>query len=241
MSDAPAPVILRVIDFETTSLESTGDVIEYAYTDLDRNTGLITPGAARLYGAADVPPETRAVHHIWPEDLAGLDRFDPEAMVDEALAAGVAGMAAHQSEFEGKWVGRYLEGNIPLVCTYKAALRTWPDAPSHGNFALLYWLKDAGKVTPDRALIGQAHRALPDTYATAWLLKALFDSGVTGKEMAQWTREPRMLPRCPIGKFRGKPWGEVETGFLRWMLNQNEMEPDLKWLADRELTRRHGQ
>jgi len=56
--------------------------------------------------------------------------------------------------------------------------------------------------------------------------------------MAKWTREPRLLPRCPIGKHRGKPWSEVETGFLRWMLNQADMEDDLKWNAERALADR---
>ena len=51
-------------------------------------------------------------------------------------------------------------------------------------------------------------------------------------------KEPRLLPKCPIGKFRGQPWSEVEAGFLGWMLRQESMEEDLKWNARREIARR---
>lgn len=65
--------------------------------------------------------------------------------------------------------------------------------------------------------------------------------GTTGREMIAWTKEPALLPRCTIGKFRGKPWSEVETGFLGWMLKQADMDADLKWNADLEMQRRNGQ
>lgn len=56
--------------------------------------------------------------------------------------------------------------------------------------------------------------------------------------LPRWTKEPRLLPTCPLGKFRGVPWSEVEAGFLGWMLRQPTMEEDLKWNAQREITRR---
>ncbi|EKY30608.1 hypothetical protein HMPREF0185_00187 [Brevundimonas diminuta 470-4] len=63
----------------------------------------------------------------------------------------------------------------------------------------------------------------------------------TLEEMAAWTLEPRLLPKCPIGKFRGAAWSDVEAGFLTWMLAQASMEEDLKWNARRELERRRSQ
>ena len=56
--------------------------------------------------------------------------------------------------------------------------------------------------------------------------------------MVAWTAEPAALPRIPIGKQRGSKWSEVEEGFLRWMLRQADMDPDLKWNAQREINRR---
>lgn len=233
--------IIRVIDFETTGMERPeAEVIEVGYCDFDVESRKVLTERADSYlcGVRAVPAEARMVHHIRALDVAGLPAFDPEAVVELAIKDEVAMIAAHQAEFEGKWIGRVLEGVLPFVCTYKAALRVWPDAPSHSVFGLLYWLEDAGKVTFNPKLTMPSHRALPDAFATALILGALFEDGATGQAMVKWTREPRLLPRCPIGKFRGKPWSDVETGFLRWMTNQADMEADLKWNASRELEAR---
>jgi exodeoxyribonuclease X len=157
---------------------------------------------------------------------------------EEAVRAGVAAFAAHTSSFEE----RFMLGSIPIVCTHKAALRVWPDAPSHSVFGLLYWLEDQGKVTYDRARAYPPHRALPDAYATAVLVSAIYAAGYVGKDLMQWSREPRLLPRVPIGRFRGQPWDVPDWGFLQWVVNKagTDMDPDIIWNAEREMDRRRN-
>lgn len=227
--------VIRVIDFETTGTEPPAEVCEVGYCDLVQiaDEWVIETPQSWLCGVKEMPPEVRAIHHISMGDVEGLRPFSPGDMLGSG-AGYVDAYAAHNSEFEAK----FLDFDKPTICTYKAALRVWPDAPSHSNGALRYWLEDQGKIKPDHELTQPAHRAGPDTYVTAHILKALFDTGATGKQMVAWTKEPRLLPTCPIGKFRGKPWSEVEDGFLGWMLRQPTMEEDLKWNAKREIARR---
>lgn len=222
--------IVRVIDFETTGTEPPAEVCEVGICDLDLDRRRIEGPRAWLCGVKEMPPQVRAVHHISLAECAGKQPFN----IGMAMAEGISAIAAHNAEFETK----FFEAPVPVICTYKAALRVWPDAPSHSNGALRYWLEDQGKIAPDHALTQPAHRAGPDAYVTAHLLLALFDAGATGKQMVAWTKEPRLMPRCPIGKFRDKPWSEVEAGFLGWMLRQESMEEDLKWNARREIARR---
>ncbi len=85
-----------------------------------------------------------------------------------------------------------------------------------------------------------AHRAGPDAYVTAHILKALLER-TTVEEMIEWTKLPRLLPRCTIGKFRGMTWDKVEQGFLSWMTKQPDMDSDLIWNARRELNRRDAE
>ncbi|KQW79753.1 3'-5' exonuclease [Brevundimonas sp. Root1279] len=229
--------VIRVIDFETTGIEPPAEVVEVGFCDLTRDdTGAWSVGrpSAYLCGVAAIPPETRAVHHITVADCAGQPAYDPIALLESAFHCAV--LAAHNMEFEAKWL--QVEGAAPMLCTYKAALRVWPDAPGHSNSVLRYWLEDQGLLTLDHATAMPPHRAGPDAYVTAHILKALFAAGATGKDMVAWTKEPRLLPTCPIGKFRGKAWAEVEAGFLNWMLGVPDMEADLKWNARRELERR---
>lgn len=222
---------LRVIDFETTGLEPPeAVVIEVGQYDYDTETGEITPFKTFMCGADRIPYDNRAIHHISPADIEGWDRFAPD-MID---LDGVSAIVAHNADFELK----FYQPSVPVICTYKAALRAWPGAASHSNSALRYMLEEKGIIAPVHALTQPPHRAHPDAYVTAHILRALFAKGITGKEMVAWTKEPRLLPTCPLGKMRGKPWSEVEIGFLNWMLAQATMEEDLKWNARREIERR---
>lgn len=222
--------IIRVIDFECTGFEPPAEVCEVGICDLDLEARAIVDPRSWLCGVKSMPPEVRAVHHIALAECEGKQPFN----IGMAIAPDLAAIAAHNAEFETK----FFASPLPVICTYKAALRIWPEAPSHSNGALRYWLEDRGKISPVHALTQPAHRAGPDAYVTAHILLALFDAGATGKQMVAWTKEPRLLPRCPIGKFRDMPWSEVEAGFLGWMLRQESMEEDLKWNARREIARR---
>lgn len=225
--------IIRVIDFETTGTEPPAEVCEVGLCDVNIDAKRVGTPQSWLCGVKEMPPEVRAIHHISHAECSRRAAFDPLLMFD-GDPSQFGAVAAHNAEFETK----FFEPELPVICTYKAALRIWPEAPSHSNGALRYWLEDQGKITPDPAKTQPSHRAGPDAYVTAHILLALFDTGVTGREMIAWTKEPRLLPTCPIGKFRGKPWSEVEGGFLGWMLRQESMEEDLKWNARREIARR---
>lgn len=230
--------VLRIIDVETTGMEPPAAVvIELGYSDLQRvgDDWIVCPPVSTLFGASSIPPETRAVHHISQAEIAGLPPFDPAAMVMGCI--GVSALVAHNYAFEALFIGDH---SLPTICTLKAALRVWPEAPGHSNSVLRYWLEDQGLLSLDNATAMPPHRAGPDAYVTAHILKALFAAGATGKDMVAWTKEPRLLPTCPIGKFRGKAWADVESGFLNWMLAQPTMEADLKWNAEREIARRRA-
>lgn len=218
--------IIRVIDFETTGTEPPGaSVCEVGRCDLHLEERRVAAPHSWMCRVNEIPPEARAVHHISMEDCEAWDPFDPDAL----LGADISAIAAHCADFETK----FFTPTLPVICTYKAALRIWPAAPSHSNGALRYWLQDQGKIAPDHVTTQPAHRAGPDAYVTAHLLLAMFNEGATGKSMVAWTKEPALLPKCPIGKFRGKPWSEVDGGFLGWMMRQPDMEYDLKWNAER--------
>ena len=223
--------IIRVIDFETTGVEPPAQVCEVGICDYDVDAGSISTPRDWLCGVADMPPDVRAIHHISLADCQGSDAFD-----EATLYPGANCIAAHNAEFECK----FINPTLPVICTYKSALRVWPDAPSHSNGALRYWLEDQGIIAPNHEMTQPAHRAGPDAYVTAHILHALFKAGRTGRDMVAWTKEPKMMPRCPIGKFKGKPWQEVDAGFLGWMLRQADMDKDLKWNAQREIARRGG-
>lgn len=241
----------NVIDCETTGLGEGPEVpelIEIAsciLTLASNRTMVIGPPYSETFRPmGGIEPGARATHHITAAMLA--DRFpvtsdDRHRFIHrpDLLAKPPAVIVAHNAEYEQKFFAKEI-GEIPVLCTLKAALRVFPEAPSHSNGVLYYWLQDQGLMPDLGKSAHPMHRAGPDTLITAHILSALLQKTTT-QEMLAWSLEPRLLPTCPIGDWRGKPWAEVEFGFLKWMAGKDGMEEDFRWNARREIQRRSGQ
>lgn len=229
------PIRLTVCDVETTGLEPPAEVIELAWADVEIDGAgafAITRSGSRLFRPLNgITPESRAVHHISPEDVADAEPFAVSAAMWADRPTGIpTALVAHNAAMEQKFLGKM---PAPWICTMKVAARLWPECPSFSNQVLRYWLE----LALEPALASPPHRAAPDVYVTAHILILALQTASVADLLA-WSAEPMLMPRCPLGKFRGKPWPEVEAGFLNWMLGQASMEPDLKWNARRELDRR---
>lgn len=233
--------MIRVVDIETTGMEpgEGAEIIELGWWDMHPTDNIPWPAIMGNFGQRfysperPCPPEVRAVHHIHHAEYEHAPRFSSEVLAGELISAGVNHLAAHNAEYESKFIESH---GIPWLCTYKAALRLWPHAPHHGNQSLMYWLGLDTMIEEGRR--HPPHRALPDAYVTAHILGRMLVE-TTVEQIAQWTTEPRLLPVCPIGKeWKGRPWAEVDSGFLNWMLRQPDMEADYKWNARNELERR---
>lgn len=228
--------MIRVIDFEATTADPGGKVIEVGWCDLDPASGQIGAGGSYLCGIdpdTPLPPDARAVHHLRRSDLSGFPPYDARCLYEDAMRAGAVCLASHSADFEAQ----HIMGPLPLLCTYKAALRVWPDALRHSCFAILYMLEDQG-VSFDGDRARPPHRAAADAYAAAVVLREAMATGATGADLFEWTRRPALLPRCPMGDWRGYKWAEVETSFLEWILRKVHDREDVRYCAALELDRR---
>ena len=234
--------MLRVCDLETTGHSPPEHgVCEVGWTDVTFADGdpagwQVAPGYTSLLVNPERPitPQTSAVHHIVDEDVTNAPPW-PEAVARMLHAPGepITALAAHSVKFEQQWITDALTGGLPFVCTYKCALRLWPDAPSHSNQALRYWRKPAGL---DRAVANVAHRAGPDAYVTAFHLRDML-ALATLDQLIAWTAEPALQVRCRFGKHRGTPWREVDDGFLRWVA-ERDFDNDTLFTVAHEMRRR---
>lgn len=227
--------IFRVIDIETTGIDPNADsVVEIAALDMTETGMSKQPRMSLVFPGRDIPPTASAVHHIVNDDVANAPRareIVPEILRPDEPAIFVA----HNASFESAFLKPYL-GDAKFICTFRGALRVFPEAPGHSNQVLRYFLN----LGVDRSIADQAHRAFPDVLTTAYLLHALLEKASV-EELLAWTLEPPLYPTCPIGKrqgFAGKKWAEVDIGFLRWVVD-NVDDPDIIWNAKRELDRRN--
>jgi exodeoxyribonuclease X len=231
-------VLLRVIDIETTGMAPPAEIIEFGRADVvsEANSWRIERPMARLYKPLNgIPPEIKAVHHITEADFAA----DTPVCTDDLLHKAVWGgtkpdvLVAHNCEFERKFIPDLATEGLPWICTFKAALRVWPEAPGHSNQVLRYW-RDLGL---DQALAMPPHRAAPDAWVTAHLLVEMLKV-TTVEQLVAWTLEPKFMTKLAFGKHRGLAWADVPVDYLQWMTTQRDMDQDAVWWATQEIARR---
>lgn len=243
-------MLIRVIDLETTGFEPPEHaVVEIGWCDLTADRADLAggpigwraglPSAVFINPGRPIPPETSAIHHLIDEDVSGgfvwaeaaPQVLNPDLIVpsDEAPIA----LAAHSAKFERLWCTDDLTRGLPWICTYKCALRLWPDAPLHSNQGLRYWRRPVGL---RREFAEGAHRAGPDAYVTAFHLRDMLDLASV-EDLIKWSSEPALQVRCQIGKNRGQKWSDLDDGFLEWVAVR-DFDEDVLFTVRHELDRR---
>ncbi len=228
---------IRVIDIETTGDTPEKDqIIEVGWIDVYADGTIANPEQTFVAPTVPIGVEAMAVHHLTESDVANGIRQDTVGYA--ILSGGPLAFVAHNAKFEQSFL-RDLVG-YKWICTYKCALRLWPNAPRHTNQVLRYWLGLDAEPGFDSAAAMPPHRALPDAYTTAHIfarmLKAEGENRL--KRLLQWSQEPGMLPKITFGKHKGSQWSDVPVDYLRWLVDKSEMDEDVKYTAMQELVRR---
>ena len=224
---------VRVIDIETTGIDPTVDaIIEIASVDLLKDGTITNQRSTLVRPPVPVPPESSAVHHLIDEDLAFAPQLDD--VLDQFRGADA--YVAHNADFERAFL-EHLLGEALWACTYKSALRIWPDLLSHSNQALRYQMGFVSPFGIDRHTLSP-HRALSDAIVTAGVFMEI-TKHATWPELVRWSNEPALHTRLPLGKHRGERFDAVPEDYLRWIVEgQNELREEVKASARYWLDRR---
>lgn len=214
-----ADIPFVVIDTETTGLNPDHDrVVEIAavrYRDgypFERLETFVDPGIP-------IPPEASAIHGITDATVRTAPYL---AEVDERLRefVGDALVVAHNAPFDRAF--------LPLLggdwaCSYRFARHLWPDAPSHKNQLLRYWLDID---VPELQGFG-AHRATGDALVTGaifqraittYLDRAGHEAYITTEDLIAYIDSPVPVTAFNYGrKHRGARIADVPTGYLQWV------------------------
>lgn len=225
----------RVVDLETTGTPEDADaeIIEIGTIDVDLVT-LTTFGEWQQLcrPRGPIPAVTKAVHHITETDVADA----PECReifegIFEDMNEGDY-LVAHNAKFEQHFIGR---PGQRWIDTYKVARVVWPDAPTHSNQGLRYWLE----LPVDRDRASPPHRALPDAYVTACIFVRLLDEK-TPEQMAHISQYPALLKIMNFGKHKGMTFEEAPGDYLEWIRDKSDMDEDTKFTAKYWLQKRNA-
>jgi len=245
MTEPETGARLRVIDLETTGQGfADGGVVEVGWQDVARDAGGVWSlrgdmGARLIRPEHPISPATSAIHHIVDEDMADAPAWQfaaPEVLQASPGPAPLA-LVAHRAAFEQRWCKPALSRQARWICTYKCALRLWPEAPTHSNQGLRYWRRPDG-LDRERGL--PAHRAGPDAYVTAHHVRDMLAlADVT--QLLAWSEEPALLVKVPFGPWRGRRWSELDEAALEQILAGGAgSNVDMAFTARTERQRRDG-
>lgn len=235
--------MITCIDTETTGVDHATDrVIQIGACDLTK-AGVINirQTFVSLPDGMTIPPEASAVHHIIDADLVGAPSL--EQAIEPFKGADY--LVAHNARFDAGFLAEPL--GVPperWICTFKCALRAWPDAPGHSNQCLRYWLGEVEPFGFKREEL-PSHAAASDTIVTAAIFHRLAKAeGVTFPLMVQWSQEPALFTVCNFGnKHKGKRYDEIaksDPGYLEWMIGAKDMDEGRKFSARYWLDKREG-
>jgi exodeoxyribonuclease X len=230
---------IRIVDCETTGeAPPEHKVVELASCDLEPGSGQFqAPRSELVNPGRSIPPESRGIHHI--SDAMVEKARDIETVVKNVLLPypfpTMIAFAAHNAKFEQSFLAQYT-GEVPWICTFKIALRLWPEAPNHKNQTLRYFLNIqlSEKV---ETMTHPPHRALPDAIVTGYILREALKV-TSAEQMIAWSKEPPIFPRITFGKYRGEKWSDAPPDYLSWIADKSELDDDTKWNARNELRRR---
>lgn len=226
---------IRVIDLETAGPGPT-DVCEIGWQDVICHDGLWRLGDERgnllINPGRPISPDTMAIHHIRDQDVVGAPFWASAAAAILRPEGALLALAAHRAAFEQRYCTPRLAGGVDWICTWKCAMRLWPELPRFSNQMLRYLRQPQGL---DHALGLPAHRALPDAYVTAHHLRDMLNM-TTPAQLIAWSGEPGLLPRIPTGTERGKSWSVVDDALL--VAFASDRDQSLRFSAETELRRR---
>ncbi len=225
-------MILRALDFECTGLDPAKDgaeVIEIGYVDITGDDWTIgVPQSILVRPTRPIPAIASAVHHLTDADVAGAQPFSVAALPLLEQAADTV-LCAHFAKYEKQFF------TVPArwVCTWKVAIHLAPKAPGHKLQELRYFLK----LDVDKKLAEPPHRAAPDAYVCAALVKRML-AKLTVQQMIEISSRPAILPCFIFGKHAMKPIEEIDDGYLRWVLENIPDDEDVRATAAHHLQMR---
>lgn len=217
--------VLRMCDTETTGFAPpAAEMCEIGWVDL-----VLYPDGWQISG----PHRSEFVnpgHLITNSHIHGIT----DAMVKDGmspadaralLAKGAVIHAAHNARFDKQFV----RSSLPWICTLECARKIWPKAPNHKNETLKTYL--------GIEVEGDAHRAGYDAAVSAQILLQLLKH-MTVEQMLAASDPGKVPTTMPFGKHSGTRIRDLPIDYVRWALDNMDLNKGLRIALENERTLR---
>lgn len=209
--------LYHVFDTETASLH--GGVVELAYISIDGDLNIVEEFRSLCNPGRPIEPRASDIHGYKDEDVS----FAPTAGEVLARFAEPVLFIAHNAPFDA----RMLKDDLAIkakLCTLSLSRQYIKGTDNHKLETLQGALGFSKQVS---------HSALGDCRTVVELLRHILPiAGVTLETLFERALVPKLLAKMPFGKYAGKSMLKVPKDYREWLLQQPELEKDLKFTLE---------
>lgn len=220
-----------VADVETTGTDpKTDKIVELAWVEMTQDLEYV-PGSefsSIVNPERDIPCGAAGIHGI---RNSVIEEENPPTIDQIEFPDSPLVLVCHNIPFDVQFLSPHMNV-VDTICTLQMSRRLIPGSDNHKLSTLSCYL-DLPKQN--------SHEAMGDVWDCGNLL-AFMCSELEWSldDMLAYSKEDLILETCTVGKkWTGKPWSEVDSGYLRWILS-NEFDPDTMNTARYWLKQRRG-
>jgi len=222
------------LDCEATGLDvATDAIIELAAvkftfdSHLESFDSLIDPGQP-------IPEESIKIHHITEDMVKGKPKIKE---VLPAFLKFIDGhiIVGHGIKFDIDMLVKAAKNNqVQCHLEKQVIIDTLRLARLYGQTSVnsLEILRKHFNITSEGA-----HRAMNDVLVNIEVFKQLASSFKTTKQLLERLQKPIAMKTMPLGKYKGRLFGDIPTDYLTWAAHQN-FDQDLLFSLRTELKKR---
>ncbi len=222
------------IDCETTGLDPKNDriieiaVAKFTFSEiLESYQSLIDP-------QCPIPNETTEIHHITSNMVSGQPKIE-EILPILLEAIGTTTIVGHGIGLDIAFITESARKHsipcnlesIDLIDTLRMA-RIYGESPTNS----LEKLREHFNIEEEGA-----HRAMNDVIVNIAVFKHLVQNFKTTEQLLERLKKPVLLKTMPLGKYKGRSFGEIPIEYLRWA-SQANFDQDLLFSVKTELNKR---
>jgi exodeoxyribonuclease X len=230
----PDNVSYIVADTETTGAKEGDTPCEVGWVRVDGDFNVLEEVESIIDPQQLIAPSASGIHGLTNADCEPyptLEEFFTLPNTDGCYGRSIdepVVLIGHRVGFDHGMLKQYVTNVVQELDTLRWARRLYPDSDDHKLSTLIYALglpRSAG-----------AHRVMADVYSAMYLVRHLCErTGLTLRQLAEASAEPFTIKYMPMGKYKGQLIAEVDRGYLRWALNNLDLDPDLKYTLETAL------
>ncbi len=226
--------IFICIDCETTGLEPATDRIIEVAAVIFREEEILEKFETLIDPQTIISPESTSIHHITNDMVAG------KPLIEEVLPSLLKMIARHMIVGHGIPFDIAFLDNSAKRASIHSTLSTHPYLDTL-RLARLYGQSPINSLEKLREHFNipseGAHRAMSDVLVNIDVFRFLTQNYKTTEQLIDKLKKPILLKTMPLGKHKGRPFGEIPQEYLQWASNK-DFDQDLLFSVRSELKKR---